>query len=239
MDLLPRGACDYRAAHHHGANANHHNPAVGNGVNRYQYAYVLTVDIQRGTDSHGVDGVILSLDSLGCTHDAVDGDVEPMIILRRKTEDSQRTVSVSFGVLRVTLSEQAFNREFSSLDPDLGGIIDAVEDHRSAVGRRDDNVRVVRCRAWSRVWFQFTVEEFVEVFELFNWQLDLVHIELMEVDELGNLSFRGRIIVFDTLLDAQAAEQRSNCEAWLVADFHSYRTEMYGPKHTSLGFHIP
>ena len=94
---------------------------------------------------------------------------------------------VSFGVLRISFTEKTLNAEFSSLDPDALGFIEAVEDNGAAVSWTDDNVGVLWSRAGTCTGLQLAVEELVEALEVFRGNEHLVHVELMEVDEALDL----------------------------------------------------
>lgn len=170
LDLLSLLASNDCATNHHGSHTDDHDPTMLNAVNRYDNSDVFAIDVQRRSDSHGIDGIVLAFDSLGLTHDAINGDMEAMIILRRKSEDTQCTTFVSGSVFGIGISEQSLHVELTTLDPDLGRLGKAVEHDASAVGRRDDNSRVLRCRAGSCIWLQGTVEEFVEVLEVVEGQ---------------------------------------------------------------------
>jgi hypothetical protein len=183
---------------------------VGHGVNRHDNTHILAVDIERRADRHGVDGVVLSLDGLRAAHHSIDGDMEAMVILRRQAEDTQCTIGVSLYIFGVCVPKKALDREFASLDPDLGSGIHLVEDDGAAVGGGDDNARVVGRGAGARVGLEFAVEELVEVLEVFDGVENLRHVELMESDELGDLVLRGRIVVFNALLNAEAAQELAN-----------------------------
>jgi hypothetical protein len=70
--------------------------------------------------------------------------MKPVIILRRKAEDSQgTTVLVPRHILWVGIPQEPLDAELAALDPDFGGRLDAVEDDSAAVGRGDDDARVV------------------------------------------------------------------------------------------------
>lgn len=160
---------------------------MGDRVNRHDDTHVLAVDIERRADCHRVDGVILALDGLWGVHNAVDGDVEAMVVLGRQAENTQRAVGVPLHVFGVCVPEETLDGELTPLNPDLGGGVHLVEDDGAAVGGGNDDTRVVGRGAGARVGLELAVEKLVEVLEVFDGVEHLGHVELMEGDELGDL----------------------------------------------------
>ncbi len=160
---------------------------MGHGIDRHDDAHVLAVDIERRADSHGVDGVVLSLNGLGGAHHTINGDMEAMVILGRQAKDTQCTISVALHILGVCVPQEPLDREFAPLDPDLGGGVHLVEDDGAAVSGGDDDAWIIGRGAGARVGLEFAVEELVEVLEVFDGVENLGHVKFMEGDELGNL----------------------------------------------------
>ena len=96
---------------------------MGGGVDGDDVADVFAVDVEGGADRHGVDGVVLALDEFGLAHDAVDWDVEAVVVLGCKAHDAEGAAVVAFGVLRVGVAEEALDTEFATLDPDALGFV--------------------------------------------------------------------------------------------------------------------
>lgn len=134
LDLLTSLPRDNRAPDHHGTDTDNHDTPMLDAVNRHDDPDVLAIHVQRAANGHGVDSIILAIDGLGLAHDAVDGDMEAMIVLRRESEDSERSVRVPLCVFRVSVAEKSLDRKFSAFDPDPLRIFHAVEDYRAAVG---------------------------------------------------------------------------------------------------------
>lgn len=144
LDALACFARDDRAADHHGSHTNDHDAAVGGGVDGDDVADVFAVDVEGGADGHGVDGVVLALDEFGLAHDAVNGDMEAVVVLWSKAHDAESATVVAFGVLGIGFAKEAFDAEFATFDPDALGVFHAVEDDGAAVCGADDDVWVVR-----------------------------------------------------------------------------------------------
>lgn len=184
LTLLAR---DDRRSNHHSTHTNHHNPAVTLGINWHDDPDILTIDIQRRADRHGVDSVVLTIQQLRFAHDAVDWDVKAMVVLWREAHDTESTIAEAFSIVWVGGTEKTLHAEFAALDPDALGVFHAVEDDGAAVGRGDDDVGVVWGAARAGAGFELAVEELVEGFEVFGGAEDFGHVELVEVDEAGNL----------------------------------------------------
>lgn len=210
LDCLPLLSRDDRASHHHGADTDNHDAAVGDRIDGHDNAHVFTVHVESRADRHWVHSVVLALNSLRGAHYAVNGDVEAMVVLGSQAEDAQSTVGVPLYVFGVGVPKQTLDGELAPLDPDLGGGVHLVEDDGAAVGWGDDDAGVVRCGAGARVGLELAVEELVEILEVFDGVEHLGHVELMESNELGDLVLRSRIVVLDTLLDAEATQELAN-----------------------------
>ena len=181
------------------------------GVDGHDDPHVLAEDVEGRTYRHRVDRVVFAGDGLRRSDDAVDRDVEAMVVLRRQAEDAERAVHVALGVGRIGVSEQARDRELAALDPDGRRVVDAVEDDGPAIRRRDDDLGVVGGRARPRLGLQPAIEELVERLELAQRQEDVGGVELVEGDEARNLTGRGRIVELAALLDAERLEQLADC----------------------------
>ena len=181
------------------------------GVDRYAHADVLAINIKGRTDGHGIDRVVLTLDQFRLAHNTIHWDVEAVIILRRKSEDSKCAIVEPLRILRIGIAEETCHTELAALDPDTLGILETVENDRATIGGADDDIRVIGRGARSSVGLQFTVKELVEGLELIGWQLNFTHIQLMEVDEAGDLRRRGRVVKLAALLKGQGAKQLASC----------------------------
>ena len=180
-------------------------------VDRHHDPHVLPVHVQRRADRHRVDGVVLPRNQLRLAHDAVDGYVESVVVLRREPEDAQPAVLVAGRLLPVRVPQEPPHRELAALDPDVGRLVDAVEDNGAAVGGRDDDARVVGRGARPRAGLERAVEELVEALELLDREEHLGEVELVELDEGDDLRLRRRVVVFLALLDAHALEELADC----------------------------
>jgi len=210
LDAITRLPRDDSATDHHGTNANDHHTTVHLAIDRYTDADILAVDVERRANGHGVDGVVLAIDELGLPHDAVDGNVEAVVVLWGQSHDAQTAVLVALGVVGVGIAEEAFHREFAAFDPDALSVFHAVEDDGAAVGGRDDDVWVIRSRARASFGLELAVEELVEGLEGFCRVEDFAHIELVEVDEARDLGGAGWIVVFAALFKGQRTQQFPN-----------------------------
>lgn len=207
-DLLTLATRDDGAADHHGADADDHDAAKLGRVDGHDDAHVLAVHVQRGADGHGVDRVVLAGDRLGLAHDAVDGDVEAVVVLRREAEHAQGAAGlVAAYVFGVCVAEEPLDAELAALDPNLGGRLDAVKHDGAAVGGRHDDARVVGRRAGARGGLERPVEKLVEALELVEREQYLGEIEAVEGDELGDLGLGRWVVVLFALLDAEALEE--------------------------------
>lgn len=80
---------------------------------------------------------------------------------------------------------------------------------------------VVWCRAGTCVGLELAVEELVEALELVRGDQDLVHVELMEVDESLDLRGRRWVVVLSALLKGHGSEKFANCGRKSVFCSHS------------------
>ena len=174
---------------------------MGDRVNRDHDADVFAVDVKGGTDRHGVNGVILTFDEFWGVHDAIDGDMEAMVILGGEAEDAECAVVVAIDVFRVGVTQEALDRELSTFDPDLGRIRYGIENHGAAVCRGDDDARIVGCGAWAGIGLEFAIEELVKILELVERLEDFVHVQLVEIDEMFDISGGGWVVVLAALLE--------------------------------------
>jgi len=207
LDLIALLACNHGAAHHHGTDANYHDATVRCRVNGADDADVLAIHIECGTDSHWVDGVVLALNQLWLVQDTVYGDMEAMIVLRRKSEDAQRAAVVPLCVCRVRLTQQPFDCELAPLDPNGLRRVDRVEDYGPAIGWRHNDPGVLWRRTWARIGLEGSVEEFVEALKLVRRHQHLSHVELVEGNKRRDLCRGSRIVVLLALLEAEGFEQ--------------------------------
>jgi hypothetical protein len=161
---------------------------MSDAVNRDDDTDVLSIDVQRTSNGHWIDGIIFTIDLLWFSHHTVNRDVEAVVILRRKTEDTQTTVGVTFRIVRICGPQKSLNGELAALDPDFGRLIHAVKDDGSTIRGGDNDARVIRSGTWSCLWLKCAVKEFIEVFEILHGEQDLAHIQLMKIDELPNFS---------------------------------------------------
>lgn len=171
------------------------------GVKGNTDADVLAIYVERRADSHWVDGVVLALEELWFAHDAVDGDVEAVVVLGSKAEDAEGALLEAFGILGVRIAEEAGDGEFAAFDPDSGGVFDAVEGDAAAVGGGDDDFWVIWGAARAGVRLELAVEELVEGFERLERVEDLAEVELMEVNEALDIAGRCGVIELLALLD--------------------------------------
>ena len=237
-DVLPGLPRDDRAADHHGADADDHDAAVADRVDRHEDAHVFAVDVERGADGHGVDRVVLAFDRLGGAEDAVDGDVEAVVVLRREPENTQRAAFVALDVFWVRITQQSLEREFPPFDPDLGSVVDAVKHDGAAVGRRHDDVGVVGSGARAGAGFQRAVEELVERLELFQREQHLGHVELVERDETGDLGGGRGVVVLFALLDAEGLEHAADWKSKSAHNFFYHYHQEEGAEPVLLFFSI-
>lgn len=207
LDLVAFFTRNHRRTNHHGTHADDHHSSVALGVDWDDHADVFAIHVQGRTDGHWVYRVVLTLDQFWFTHNPVHWDVESMIVLRRKSEDSEATVLELLRVLWIGIAKQTCNAKLASFDPDALGILEAVENDRAAIGGTDDDIGVVGCGARPSVRLQFAVEELVESLEFVGRQQNLIHIQLMEVDEARNLCCGGRVVKLTPLFKGQGAKQ--------------------------------
>lgn len=219
MDALAGSAGDDCAADHHGSDANDHHAAMRGRVDWYDVADILTVHIECRANRHRVDCVVLALDEFGLTQDAIDWNVEAVVILGCEAHDAKRTAVVAFGVLRVGVTKKTLHTELTTLDPDALGFVETVEDDGTTVSRADNDVWIVGCRAGTRVGLQLAVEELVKALEFVRGNEDLVHVELMEVDESLDLRGGRWVVVLSALLKGHGSEKFANCVDKLVIFF--------------------
>lgn len=132
------------------------------GVYRHQHADILAVHVESAANGHGVDRIVLAFNQLRLAHDAVNGYVEAVIVLRRQPKDAQCTPSKALRILRVRIAKESLQTELAPLDPNGLSFRDLVEHNRPAVGWRCYNLRLVWCRARSRIGLELAVEELVE-----------------------------------------------------------------------------
>jgi hypothetical protein len=139
--------------------------------------------------------------------------MEAMVILWSKAEDAQSPALVPLCIFRIASGKKTLNGEVSSLHPDGLCGVKRIEHNTSTVSRRCDDLWSLRRRARSRLGLKCPVEELVEVAELLDGQENLGHVKLVEGDEAGDLSSRGRIVVLLALLDAEGFEKFLDCGA--------------------------
>ena len=111
-----------------------------------------------------VHGIILPRDIRHLPHHRVHRRVEPVVVLRRETEDAQRAAVVPLRLGAVCGTEQARDGELAALDPELRGLVDGLKDHEPAVGAGDEAEGVVGVLDGAGVGLEFAVEELVECF---------------------------------------------------------------------------
>ena len=110
---------------------------------------------------------------------------------------------VTLNIFRIGVAEKALDGEFAAFDPHLGCIADGIENDGTAICRRDDNARVIWCGAGASVWFEFAVEEFIEIFKLVDRFEDFVHVEFVEIYEAFDFAGGGRVVVFAALFKGE------------------------------------
>jgi len=151
-----------------------------------------------------------------------------MVILRRQSEDSQRSLLEPLDILGVCISEESCDAELTTLDPDTGGIVQFIENNGPTIGGGYDDLGVIRGRARPSIGLQLPVEEFIESsevvssrkgrkiagsglrLELFQRQENLVQVQLMERNETLDVSRRSRIIELFALLHTQRVQEFPN-----------------------------
>lgn len=164
---------DDGASHHHRSNTNHNHTTKLLRINGYDDTNVFTIDVQpeisadkkqslRGANRHRIDRIILSLNHFWLAKNPVHRNMKTMIILRRQSEYTQGA-TFEFGcIVLISWTEKPLHGEISSLDPNLCGFLNFVEDHAATIGRGDHNVRIIWRCAWTGIWFKFSIEEFIE-----------------------------------------------------------------------------
>jgi hypothetical protein len=88
--------------------------------------------------------------------------MKTMIILRGQSKYSQRSTFEIGAIVGISWAEKSLDGEISSLDPDFFCFVDLVEDYVATVGGRHHNVEVIWRSAWTSIWFQLSIEEFIE-----------------------------------------------------------------------------
>lgn len=204
--LLARTSCDDRATDHHCAYTDNHDPAVADRVNGNQDTNVFAIHVKSRTDGHRVDCVILAFDRLGLAHDAVDRNMETVIILGGEAEDAKGAANIPLRILRVRVTQKPLKREFTALDPDGLCCVNGIEYHRATICGGDNDTWIIRSGARSCPRLQRSVKELVKVLEFRCRQKDFGHVQLVEGDEALNFGRRGRVIVFFALFETQRAK---------------------------------
>lgn len=172
-------------------------------VDRDDDTHILAVDVERGANRHWVDRVVLALDQFRLVHDAVDGDMETVVVLRREAENAQCAADEPLRIFRIRSAQEPLDGELAALDPYLLRHLHRVEDDGTAVCRGGDDLRVIWRRTRSRGRLQGAVEEFVEALELIRGEKDLRHVELVKLNKGRDLGGGGRVVELFALLNAE------------------------------------
>jgi hypothetical protein len=89
--------------------------------------------------------------------------MEPMIVLRGESKNTQRTTTaILIPILLVLVAQELGYGEVPTLDPDLGGFRNGREGHETGVRSRDESVWVVKRVNRTGAGLELSVEELVE-----------------------------------------------------------------------------
>ncbi len=87
-----------------------------------------------------------------------------MVVLRGQTENGNCSPNILVVLVFIGVANKLRNRELSTLDPELCGLVNGLKCHHTAICTADQGAGIVGVRDGPCIFLQLSVEKFVESF---------------------------------------------------------------------------